>query len=467
MAAGLLSLRFISSAFDYSIHWLDRPTVFGISLMMMAAIGYFITLLFLSKTQTTSRIFKAILLFGIFLRIIWFGSTPIYEDDFYRYFFDGQMSINGLNPYEHSPSDALPPILPATIEADLNSASEAEPKNPTLIQIAETGPVGRVAYPYVRTIYPPVTQVFFALSQYIQSWHLDTWRGLLFMFEIATLWLSITLLKLLRKPSWQIAIYWLNPLVITETMNAGHMDIILLPFLLSAVILFVKMRVSMAGSMLAGAVGVKIWPLMLAPVFFANYIKTPKKLILASIPFALITLFLLLPQAITKFDSDAGLVTYSQNWHVNAFLFSWLETVFVAITDDAAFISRLVIGAIIISVIVLRTFKHAKTVDQTHDTNMLTQTILILTASLFLLSPTGYPWYYIWLIPWLTLHPSRPLLLLTVTLPLYDLRYPLSLNEDDPDVFNRLIVPLEFLPTLLWLLIDYIRNQIGKRHMYD
>ncbi len=464
----MIGLRLISDAFDYNIHWSDRPNLIGIGLMILAGAGYLCIITALSKATSIKHSGKIIILCGVFLHIIWINSTPIYEDDYYRYFFDGQMVTHGLNPYAHSPADALPSILPATIDADnVTSGHSNDTINPRLKEIAQNGPVNRVAYPYVRTIYPTVAQAFFALSQALSPWNIDSWRLILLFMSFTSLFLISKLLKTINKPQHYTAVYWLNPLIITETMNAGHMDILLLPFLLSAILFLCKARLSFAGGFLAAAVGVKIWPLLLTPLFFVKNIKKPKQLFYTALPFIVLSLGFLLPQTLTKLDSDAGLVTYSQNWQVNSFIFNWLDTAAGQFIDDPVYISRAIVGFIIIAIIAWQAYKGMTSKELYTSPHILTRSILIITASLFLLSPTGYPWYYIWLIPWLCVHPVRPLLLLTVTLPLYDLRYPLSLSEGGADFFDHMIVPLEFIPTLLWLVIDFIKTRITRRQVYD
>jgi hypothetical protein len=464
----MIGLRLISDAFDYSIHWSDRPNLIGVGLMILAGASYLAIIVALPKAIPIKHSGKIITICGAFLHIIWFNSTPIYEDDYYRYFFDGQMVTNALNPYAHSPADALPSILPATIDADDTAADNStDTLDPQLQKIAQSGPVNRVAYPYVRTIYPTVTQAFFAISQALSPWNINSWRLILLFMSLISLFLISKLLKTINKSPHYTAVYWLNPLIITETMNAGHMDILLLPFLLSAILFLCKARLALAGGFLAAAVGVKIWPLLLTPLFFVKNIKKPKQLFYTALPFIILSLGFLLPQILTKLDNDAGLVTYSQNWQVNSFIFNWLNTTAEQFIDDPVYISRTIVGFIVIAIIAWQTYKSMVSKEFHNSPHMLTHSILIITASLFLLSPTGYPWYYIWLIPWLCIHPSRPLLLLTVTLPLYDLRYPLSLNENGTEFFDHMIVPIEFIPTLLWLVIDFAKTKITRRKVYD
>jgi hypothetical protein len=68
----------------------------------------------------------------------------------------------------------------------------------------------------------------------------------------------------------------------------------------------------------------------------------------------------------------------------------------------------------------------------------------------------------LWFLPWLVISPSLPLLLLTVTLPLYDLRYILA---TDSNLFESVIVPLQFLPSLIWLAWQLIQRQLIQKQL--
>ena len=71
-------------------------------------------------------------------------------------------------------------------------------------------------------------------------------------------------------------------------------------------------------------------------------------------------------------------------------------------------------------------------------------------TGLFFLSPTQFPWYALWLLPFLTIRPRFSLLLLTATMPLYYLRYYFEARNMTV-FFDFGIVWLEYLP--VWILL--------------
>ena len=75
---------------------------------------------------------------------------------------------------------------------------------------------------------------------------------------------------------------------------------------------------------------------------------------------------------------------------------------------------------------------------------------LVVTASVFLLSPTQFPWYYTWLVPLLALKPRLSLMLLTPLLGLFYTRFHFD-ARDLVDLFDFGVVWVEYLP--VWLLL--------------
>jgi len=81
---------------------------------------------------------------GLAMRMPMFVSTPMLEDDHYRYLWDGGVLANGFNPYRFSPRDVTQGAFPGIPDKLRQLAKDASP-------VPE-----RINYPYLRTIYPPV-----------------------------------------------------------------------------------------------------------------------------------------------------------------------------------------------------------------------------------------------------------------------------------------------------------------------
>ena len=89
---------------------------------------------------------------------------------------------------------------------------------------------------------------------------------------------------------------------------------------------------------------------------------------------------------------------------------------------------------------------------------------LYIVAAAFLLSPTQFPWYYLWCLPLLALCPRPSLLLLTVLLPLYYLRFYVR-HHYGAGWFDYGIVWVEYVP--VWCLLVWeaymMRTAAGSR----
>ncbi len=462
----LVGLTHLSTQFEYLTPILQRPTYLAVVLMCLAGLTYLLFIRQVSLKKVQLAIFPLFII-GFLLRLLFLPSTPIYEDDFYRYFYDGSLTYNNLNPYNYAPEDAReqPDLFNRNI---LGLDEENIPAHPDLHFLAEQKLIERVAYPHIRTIYPPITQLFFTLSFAIEPFSLIVWRGLLILSEIISFVLLLKLLKCMNKPMIWSAIYWLNPLLITETVNAAHMDALLVPVLLTALLLVAKKRYSFAGLALAIAVGIKVWPVLLIPSLFRSLFSQPKKLVRAIIPCCIVLVLVMLPQLLSYTNEQSGLINYSQYWRTNSFIFGLLEDGLLYLEQGSAYyldnpqeLARyIVVGLISLLVLIqLRKNNESINIEQSYNNlEKLSENWLVIIVCLFFLSPTGYPWYFIWFLPLLAFKPNLPLLSLTMLLPLYDLRYPLNeLNKTD--LFNDIFIPLQFLPPIVFILFNLYKKK--------
>jgi len=236
------------------------------------------------------------------------------------------------------------------------------------------------------------------------------------------------------------------------------MDVILLPFLIGSVLLAMKSRPLAGTACLSLAVAVKLWPALLLPTLLRAAPKYRTMLICIFV-FSVTTGVLMWPFAEQAFQSGAGVSAFSTTWERNAALFRVIVGGNQTLLDtlgiyqlDAGKIARVMVATMIAGIALCINVR--KPVNDT----LLVQRVIITISALLLLGPTLYPWYYAWLVPFLTVIPNRALLAFSVVLPLYRLQFhPWFL--DHPHVFQNYVVWAEQGPVLIMLFFTWFRSR--------
>ena len=441
----------MSPAFFYGSRPDAQTTFFFFSLLSTAGLIYLFLFWIIPKLHPNKRYFILAILIGVAARGCFFGSTSIYEDDWYRYLWDGAVLSAGVNPYLFPPADALPDLVFG--DEPIISGPEAEIVL-NLAQQHEDFP-DRVAYPYITTIYPPVAQLGFAAAHKIKPFSLDAWRVVLFATDLFALSILLLLLKHFRRNPFWVLLYWWNPLLILTAFNAGHMDILLVPFLASAVLLSLKERPCLSAIALGCAAGVKLWPVMLAPLLYRHWRTKFTTLISITVCLAASLAIFVLPMIVSLEPQTSGLSAYANEWVRNAFIFPMLVSLFDAVSYDGDIIARFTVAGLTLSFIAYFALFGKNEPDR------VPQLMLAATAMLFFLSPTGYSWYAIWLFMFLPIAPSFGIACLTLTLPIYYLRFYFS-NTGQADIFNNILTPIEFGVPLLVLAGLYAKDAMRR-----
>ena len=173
---------------------------------------------------------------------------------------------------------------------------------------------------------------------------------------------------------------------------------------------------------------------------------------------------MLLPMLWGGLESDSGLFAYAATWEMNDALFMlvlWAGQALLwsvnAPLDLAPFLARAAVAVLLIAYVLHMARISGK------DESLVPAALLLITAALFFLSPTQFPWYGLWILPFLTLSPRKPLLLLTPLLSLFYLR-PVLQDLDLAYFHDFGVVWVQFLPVLVLLLLerlDYTGRLIG------
>jgi hypothetical protein len=88
---------------------------------------------------------------------------------------------------------------------------------------------------------------------------------------------------------------------------------------------------------------------------------------------------------------------------------------------------------------------------------------LFLTATLLLLSPDAFPWYFTWSIPFLCFYPNAPWLLMSVTSVLgYSPVVAYAGGQAYRD--SPFMLALEYVPVLAWLGVQAAREVSARKN---
>lgn len=376
---------------------------------------------------------------GLAARALQFGGNPILEDDYRRYLWDGAVAAHGLNPYAISPADAL-------------QSGHKEYR-----RLVETGrsTLDAINHPELKTVYPPVAQAAFATAHAIAPFSLASWRLICLAGEIATLVLILQLLTAAgRSPLW-VAVYWWNPLVIKELANSAHMDAVVAPLALAALLLSVRRRPIAATTMLGLAAGAKLWPLLLAPLILRPLWTMPRQLAFASLVLIALIVAFSAPVLLGGLDAASGFVAYAQTWQTNSALFPLLKSFASAAGLDEASAGRVVrVGlALLIGGVAIAAAWRPIT-----DAGDLMRRATLIVAAIVLLSPAQFPWYIAWLAPFLCFVPLRGLLAMTALTPLYYAAFHFHANGAYP-IFRDQVVWLIWAPVWILITADIVRSR--------
>lgn len=271
----------------------QRPFAPVVGLLATCFLLYLLSLALVWKAperQATARQqWRAVLIFAVLFRLVLWWSQPIQELDLYRYLWDGRVLAEGINPYRYSP-------------AQVEAARDGEPATPelaTLASVLDRSPevaeiFSLIDHRSVPTIYPPLSEAVFGATALITPERasvrvqLGVFKGVLLLFDLATVLLVMGLLRNLNQPPARALAYAWCPLVLKEFANTGHLDAIAVCLTVAAFWLLTLRRAEkqasaspcqssmrpqwhdwLAAGLWGGAVLAKLYPLVLAPVLLA------------------------------------------------------------------------------------------------------------------------------------------------------------------------------------------------------
>ena len=332
--------------------------------LAIAGVAY---LLAIRELFSTSKFPRRVIVIGLLLAVLWqvpfLWMSPGSDDDIHRYLWDGRVQRLGYNPYLVVPSD---PAL-----ASLHTAETRTLNNPD-----------------VPSPYPAGAQLFF---RGVTAIH-ESIFALKLAFAFCGWAIVLVLLDLLRcrgeGAHWVLAYAW-NPLLAIEVAGSGHIDIVgVLLLVVSAAALGRRWR-TVAALAFGVAVAVKLLPIVLLPLYWKRV--RVRDAALATI----VVSFLYIPFFNHGRIPIGSLATYVQRFRFNDPLFAMLE--------------RVAAPQLVVGLAVLVGFVTAFWLRRT-------DAFAWPMAATLLCAPVVYPWYLLWLLPFVRSASTVPLIIWTVSI---------------------------------------------------
>ena len=289
----------------------------------------------------TANVFWVFVVSAFILRLGCVGAGFVWSDDAYRYLWEGQAVLNGINPY------TTPPAAFAV----------------------QDGVREYVNHPTISTVYPPLAQLWFAIQAFV--WYnpiiLQVTSALVDVGTAIAIWIWLIRQRLSVKNAWM---YALHPLPIIECAWSAHLESLAVFCLAWGLVLHERWGkwVWFAGGW------IKILPFVF--LCFVRHWRLPSVLGMGALSILLVLPF---------WDPTSlnGLQTYVVHWSYNASIFGLLSFFVPSLARPMC----MMIAAVSCGYVWWLW----------HQLHLSThRAILCLGIIVVLCSPTVHPWYALW-----------------------------------------------------------------------
>jgi hypothetical protein len=306
-----------------------------------------------------------VLAVSITCRLILLPTAPSLSTDAYRYVWDARVASAGVDPYAYPPTAA------------------------ELAGLRDTDIYPRLNHKTWHTVYPPVAEAVFRAVYRIAPGSVLAMKIALGLAELVALAGLALWLRTLGLPLGRLTIYAWNPLVLVEIWGSGHVDALVLLTIVAASLASARGRDGLAAICLGLATLVKLYPAVLLPLLPGR--RRPGVLALFA---AVIVVGTLAPGGPNRWPVGP-IERYVADEYFNPGLVR-------SLVNEPG----LALSATVVWVLVMASLKGARSMA-THAVPMV--------AGVIVLAPNVFPWYAVWLVPFLAIAPSLPWIAFTGT----------------------------------------------------
>jgi alpha-1,6-mannosyltransferase len=392
----------------------------GPAFMASVAVAGVAYLLAIRELFSTTQFPRHVILMGLVLSAVWhiqfLRVPPGPDDDIHRYLWDGRVQRLGYNPYTVVPDD---PALAA-------------------LHTSETRALNN---PYLPSPYPAGAELFFRAVTAVHE-SIFALKVAFVVCDLAVVLLLLYVLRVIRQGEhWVLAYAW-HPLLATEVAGSGHVDIVGALLLLVSAAALCRRRRTLAALAFALAVAVKFLPIVLLPLYWKR-IRIRDALLALIVVGALYVPFL----------SHGRIPTGSLGTYVHSFRFN--DPVFAALERVAT--PQIVAAIAMLMGFVTALFSRRKAAACSPDAFAWPMAASLLCA------PVVYPWYLLWLLPFVRSTWTLPIVVWSVSIiPTYYVWHLRTLGH--PWVLPGWVMPLEYGSLAIAAGIVWLCRAMGSRH---
>ncbi|MDG1841627.1 MAG: hypothetical protein P8I93_04700 [Crocinitomicaceae bacterium] len=229
----------------------DRSHFIGLFSFYLISIGIY----FFSLKSKQDYLFSTLLGVFFILGIVSVFSIPVLSNDFYRFLWDGELFVKGVNPYGYRPVDYIQQI-------DFFSAKYY------MLLYDGMGSLSQQHY----SCYPPVSIYLFGFCAVFTNdlqVNIMVMHVLMLLFQIPGIYFGKKVCEIIGINKKGVFILFLHPLYLIEVLGNLHFEGVMLPLLLTCFYFFHKKLIFISSFFMALAIHIKLIPIL----FFGAFIS--------------------------------------------------------------------------------------------------------------------------------------------------------------------------------------------------
>ena len=229
----------------------DRSHFLGLFSLYLISIAVY----FYSLKCKKDYLFSSLLGVFLILGIVSVFSIPVLSNDFYRFLWDGELFLKGVNPYDHKP-------------LELVKQSKLFSSQYFMSLYEGMGTLSQNHY----SCYPPFSIYLFVFCSVFTNdleINIMVMHLMMLLFQLPGIYFGKKLCKIMSVNNKCLFILFLHPLYLVEVFGNLHFEGIMIPLLLTCFYFFHKKIILISSFFMALAIHIKLIPIVFFGAFFS------------------------------------------------------------------------------------------------------------------------------------------------------------------------------------------------------